>query len=182
MKGIVFTLLSEMVEEKFGLAMWDTLLERVHPENQGAYTAGESYPEQELFSYVSELSKLTNTPPNKLVEAFGKYLFPKLASKYPVFLPEGISFKDFMKSIDQVIHVEVNKLYKNTSLPTLSYEEPSPQELVLLYRSPRKLCPLAIGLTRGAAEHFNVPIVIQEPLCMHQGADHCRLEITIEES
>ncbi|MBI2707081.1 MAG: heme NO-binding domain-containing protein [Proteobacteria bacterium] len=180
MKGIVFTTLNDMVEEKFGLATWETLLDKVHPENKGIYTAGGTYKDAELVSYVMELSKLKKIEPAQLIEAFGIYFFPVLANKYPVFLPEGISFKEFMKNVDKIIHVEVNKLYSDAILPAMSYEEPSPNELVILYRSPRKLCALAVGLTKGAANHFNVPIAIQHPICMHKGADHCRLEVTIE--
>ena len=180
MKGIIFTALNDMVEEEFGLATWNALLDKVNPESKGVYTAGGTYKDRELTSYVMELSKLKKIEPSQLLEGFGAYLFPVLASKYPIFLSEGITFKEFMKNVDKIIHVEVNKLYPEAALPTMSYEEPSPNELVIIYRSPRKLCALAVGLTKGAASHFNVPITIQHPLCMHKGADHCRLEITIE--
>ncbi len=181
MKGIVFTTLNDMVEEKFGLETWEALLDKVHPESKGIYTAGGTYKDAELISYVMELSKLKNIEPPQLIEAFGVYFFPVLATKYPVFFPEGITFKEFMKSVDKIIHVEVNKLYPDAILPSMSYEDPSPNELIIIYRSPRKLCALAVGLTKGAANHFNVPITIQHPICMHKGADHCRLEVAIEQ-
>jgi len=180
MKGIIFTSLSDMVEEHYGLETWDALLDKVHPKSQGSYSAGGTYDDNELSAYIVELAKLKNVDSAQLVEEFGIYLFPVLASKYPVFLPKGVTFKEFMKSIDKVIYVEVNKLYPEAELPMLRYEEPSPDQLVILYRSPRKLCALAIGLTKGAAAHFGVPIQIQQPICMHKGADHCRLEVTIE--
>jgi len=179
MKGIVFTSFNDMVEEKFGLETWDKLINKVNPESQGIYTAGGTYKDAELIAYVNELAELTKIGQPELIEAFGLYLFPVLASKYPNFLQQP-SLKEFLKSIDKVIHVEVNKLYPEASLPTMTYEDPSPNELVILYRSPRKLCSLAIGLMRGAAEHFHNSISIREPKCMHHGSDHCRLEVTIE--
>jgi hypothetical protein len=52
MKGIVFTTLNDMVEEKFGLETWEALLDKVHPESKGVYTAGGTYKDAELISYV----------------------------------------------------------------------------------------------------------------------------------
>ena len=179
MKGIIFTTFSDMVEEQYGLETWDLLVEKVKPANRGAYTAGGTYPEVDLMGYVTELSKIEKESPSALVEKFGEYLFPTLAKKYPIFLPKGITFKEFMKSIDKVIHIEVQKLHPEANLPTMTYEDPAPHKLVILYKSPRKLCSLAIGLTRGAAAHFKVPINICQPVCMLEGANHCRLEIKI---
>jgi len=181
MKGIIFTSLNDMIEEKYGLETWSKVLDKVNPTSKGIYTAGGTYNDDELKAYVTELAKLENLTPNQTLEAFGIYLFPVLASKYPVFIPKGITFKEFMKSIDKIIHVEVNKLYPEAALPTLSYEDPAPNQLIIIYRSPRKLCALAKGLTQGAANHFKVSIQIQETLCMHHGDDHCCLEVNIEE-
>jgi hypothetical protein len=179
MKGIVFTSLGDMVEEKFGLETWNALLAQVELPSGGLYTAGGTYPDEEMFTLVAGLSKLVNIESPKLVEAFGIYMFPILASKYPNFL-EQKDLKTFLKSIDEVIHVEVRKLYPDASLPSISYEDPSPNELILNYRSSRKLCALAIGLIQGAATHFNTNVRIKQPECMLKGADHCRLEIFFE--
>jgi hypothetical protein len=176
MKGIVFTSLGDMVEEKFGLETWNTLLNQVDLSTEGLYTAGGTYPDQDIISLVNALSKLVNIEPPQLIETFGVYMFPVLASKYPKFL-EQKNLKDFLKSIDDVIHLEVRKLSPDASLPSISYEDPGPHELVLNYRSSRKLCSLAIGLIQGAAAHFNEKVRINQPVCLLKGADHCRLEI-----
>lgn len=180
MKGIVFTLLNDMVVEKFGLDTWEQLLSRVQPSSGGSYTAGDTYPYDELQALVVELAKLKEADPNTLVQAFGEYMFPVLANKYPIFFEKNINFKDFLKSIHDVIHIEVKKLYHDASLPVIRYEEPAPDTIILNYRSPRKLCFLAMGLVHGAAKHFNVPITMSQPVCMHDNADHCRLEIKLQ--
>ena len=180
MKGIIFTTLNDMIEEQYGLGTWDKLIGKTNPSSKGIYTAGGTYDDAELFAYIMELAKLKNVEPAQVLETFGIYLFPVLSTCYPIFLPESISFKEFMKSLDKIIHAEVNNLHPDANLPTLRYEESSPNQLVVLYQSPRNLCALAIGLTKGAATLFNVPISIQQPLCMYHGADHCRLEINIE--
>ena len=179
MKGIVFTSLSDMVEENFGLGTWNTLLEQVDLPSGGLYTAGGTYPDEEIVTLIMAISKLVNKEPAELIEAFGVYMFPVLASKYPNFL-EQKNLKDFLKSIDGVIHIEVRKLYPDASLPSITYEDPSPHELILNYRSPRKLCILAMGLIYGAAAHFKTKITINQTKCMLKGDDHCRLEIAFD--
>ena len=91
------------------------------------------------------------------------------------------SLKNFLMDIENVIHKDVKRLYPETYLPVIDFEDTGDEHsLVLLYRSKRKLCALAEGLILGASDHFNVKTTINHPVCMHKGSDHCRLELTFE--
>jgi predicted hydrocarbon binding protein len=176
MKGIVFTLLNEMVEENYGLEAWDQLLQNASCD--GIYISTETYPDAELMALVGAASEMTNIPANALVKAFGEYMFPSFQEKYPILFKEGMTFKPFLLTVDRVIHVEVRKLYPDAGLPEFKYQDESDNELVMLYRSPRKLCALAEGLIAGAAKHFNADYQLKHDICMHNGDDHCRFELT----
>lgn len=175
MKGIVFSLLNEMVEEVFGLAAWSQLLDDTGLE--GIYVATETYDDAELFALVGAAENATGIPASDLVRQFGEYMIPHFASSYPVFFEGQTSLKQFLLTVDQVIHVEVRKLYPNAGLPEFNYEDIEDSELVMLYSSPRKLCALAEGLISGSAKHFNQEYSLDHSVCMHTGGDHCRLEI-----
>lgn len=178
MKGIIFTEFNQLVEETWGLETWEKLLDEVNPPSGGAYTSADTYPDAELFSLVGALSKTVNTPVPDLVRAFGAYLTPRLVRLYPVFVKNKTA-KQFLQSVHDIIHVEVKKLYPDAVLPMFRYEDPAPDRLVMLYRSDRKLCPLAEGLIEGTAKQFGVPIRLAHPRCLHKGDDHCRLELQI---
>ena len=60
----------------------------------------------------------------------------------------------FLNSIDQYIHPEVLKLYPDAELPRFQAEIKSDNEMMLNYMSSRKMSDLAIGLIKGAANHF----------------------------
>lgn len=182
MKGIVFTLLNDLVEERFGLETWDALLDKTKLASGGVYTAGATYPDQELFSLVGALSERVNIPADVLIRAFGEYMFPIFANRYPVFFPPNQSLREFLLSIHNVVHIEVKKLYPNAGLPDFTYEDNDPKTLVMLYRSKRKLCALAEGLIAGSSTHFNQKLLIKHEVCMLHDAhsDHCRLELTFE--
>jgi hypothetical protein len=177
MKGIVFTLFNQFVEKNYNIIEWETLLENAKPASEGIYTAGDTYPDSEMIVLVSQFAQQTQQTAPKLLYEFGQFMFQYLANNYPVFTPPGMTLKPFLKTIDSVIHIEVRKLYPDGSLPLITYEEPSNNMLIMNYRSPRKLCHLAEGLIQGSASYFNEAILVKQTQCMHQGADHCRLEV-----
>jgi predicted hydrocarbon binding protein len=177
MKGIIFTTFNEMVENRIGISCWETLLERTKPASGGIYTSVEDFPDEELVAMLVQLSSITGNPVDQLLTSFGQYLFHVLVIKHPVFVSTTNDLFEFLKSIDGVIHKEVEKLYQNPNLPVIACEQPSPDVLLLHYRSPRKLCHLADGLIRGAAKQFNTEVLIGHDPCMHDGSDHCQFRI-----
>ena len=176
MKGIIFSLFNQLVEEKWSLEIWENLLDDVNPASGGAYTSAGNYPDDELFALIGALSKKTNLSVEDLVTAYGRYLLGELAKLYSSFF-EGVSAKEFLMSIHNIIHVEVKKLYPDAELPSFRYEEPDKEHLVMIYRSKKKLCKLAEGLIFGTADHFGIIIDQRQTLCMLQGDDHCRFEL-----
>ncbi len=179
MKGIVFTTFNDMVEKEIGIEMWDAILDSVNPKSEGIYTSVEDFPDEELLAMVSDLSDRTGTPVVDLLKAFGQYLFHVLAMKHSIFVEEEPSFLSFLKSVDEVIHKEVEKLYPNPNLPTLSWKQEDENSLELYYRSPRKLCHLADGLIKGAAQRYDTQFTMEHSPCMHKGSDHCCFRIKV---
>lgn len=177
MKGIIFTLLSEVVIEKFGIDTWESVLEDLNPSNQGIYISGKSYAGDELLAIITHLSKKLSIDIPELVRTYGQALFSKLAKKYPVFLKDHINIKSFLMSVDEVIHIEVEKIFHKPNLPKFNYIDEKETDLIMLYQSPRKLCALAEGLIMRASAYFHTDVSINHSLCMHHGSDHCWLEL-----
>jgi hypothetical protein len=182
MQGTIFTVLSEMVIEKLGMTLWDEILLEVKPSSGGSYTAGEQYPDEELISLVVCLSNKTNIPVPNLIESYGEYLFTHLYQSLPSSMQDAPSLRDFLLSVDKIIHKEVRRLHPNAYLPSFDYDENIPNTLVMFYNSKRKLCHAAVGLIRGASNQFKETVEIEHPECMHHGAERCRLEIHFPKS
>ena len=177
MKGVVFNIFSDLVTDTFGWEVWDQLIESTQPASDAIYTSAEVYPDEELVAYVTALSNITGTEAPDLIRAFGKYMMHKFKGIHPEFL-DGQTAKSFLASVHDVIHVEVKKLHPDSLLPTFEYEDTGENSLTMIYSSERKLCHLAEGLVQGVSEVFGQPISIRHPVCMHDGADHCRLELS----
>ena len=93
-----------------------------------------------------------------LVRAFGEYALEPLTGIYPDSVKEGTTLKDFLKSVDGIIQVEVPKLYPDAGIPEFTYEEPAEDQLVMIYKSPRNLPALVEGVIDGAAKSFGQEI------------------------
>lgn len=177
MKGVVFDLLNEMVEEKFGFEAWENILEGAGLD--GIYVATETYSDEELVKLVTQAEIVSGIPAQELTREFGKYMLPSFAKNHPVFFEGDLSLRDFLLTVDRVIHVEVRKLYPDAGLPTFDYglDGQDSKFLTMYYKSPRKLCALSEGLIAGAADHFNENYSLEHEICMHKGAKHCELKL-----
>ena len=176
MKGIVFNMLNDLVEEHFGMDTWDDLIESTAPASGGIYTSVEIYSDEEILAYVHAIAALTGKTPADVLRLFGDYMLGRFASIHPEFFAEH-TIKSFLKSVHDVIHVEVEKLHPDVILPNFTYADPADDALVMNYHSPRQLCHLAEGLIEGCSRHFGVEVALKHEVCMHDGAEHCVLDL-----
>jgi len=157
-KGIVFKEFADMLEATFGADMYDSLVEACDLPSGGVYTAVGTYDHTELVALVVELSKRTGLDATTLVQAFGKYLFGRFNELFPVFFNHDNAFS-FLESIENVIHVEVLKLYPEATLPRFDSEiADDGNTMHLTYYSTRHFADLAIGLIQGTFEHWGEEI------------------------
>lgn len=154
MKGVVFTEFLEMVEDKFSPEMADNIIAAADLPNGGAYTAVGTYPHAEMGKLVIALSKETGAKVPDLLKAYGRHLFGRFLAGYPQFFADLSDSFSFLKTIDQVVHVEVRKLYPDAELPGFETQEMGPGRLQMIYRSPRCLGDFAEGLMEGCFAHF----------------------------
>ena len=161
MKGIVFREFLEMVESTFGDEMSEKLVEDNDLASGGIYTAVGTYDHQELVAMAITLSKETGLPVDALVEAFGNYLFGRFLELFPIFFDHGTSF-EFLDTIHDVVHVEVLKLYPEATLPDFTSKiEEDGKTLHFEYNSPRHFADLAVGLMKGAFDHWNETVEME---------------------
>lgn len=154
MKGIVFREFIELVETKFSPELADEIIQASNLPSGGSYTGVGTYDHGEILQLVTQLSQKTKISIPDLVRTFGEYLFSVFVKKFPSFFVEPKSAYEFLKRIDDYIHVEVRKLYADAELPTFKYEEISDKKLILEYISNRPFADLAHGLIYATIVHF----------------------------
>lgn len=161
MKGVVFTELLDMVEDRFSPLLADRVIARAALPHGGAYTSVGTYDHSEMARLVQALSVETGKPVGQLLGAFGEHMAERFRFRFPQFFEASPCLFDFLSSIDSVIHVEVRKLYHDAELPSFVVEQRDDHAMTLLYRSSRHLEDLAEGLMRGCAAHYGEPVDIE---------------------
>ena len=170
MKGIVFTEFLDMVEKKFGYEMVDHIIENSDLESEGIYTAIGTYDHAEIIQLLMNLSGKTEIDPQLLLTEFGEYLFDTFLASYPQFFEAAGNTFEFLASIDSHIHVEVQKLYPEATLPRFE-SEVKDDKMIMIYRSERKMSSLAYGLITKSIKYYKEDLIIEKLLIKEDGSE-----------
>ena len=157
MKGIIFNIVEEIVVELFDADTWDDLLDAAGLD--GAYTALGNYGEEELVAIVDAVATTTEQSSDDVWRLVGRLALPKLATRIPEAMVTGHDARSFLLSVNDIIHPEVRMLYPDSVPPVFSFEEHD-ADLVVTYRSGRRLDALAEGLILGCGDRFDQTIEV----------------------
>ncbi|GAB3018569.1 heme NO-binding domain-containing protein [Spirosoma pulveris] len=170
MKGIIFTQLLDMVEQKYSYGLVDTLLLTTPLASGGIYTSGGTYPSCEMVSLVKNLSQCTNIPVAELLREYGRFLFKTFVTQYHPFLIAAPDAFSFLSSVDAYIHYEVKKLYPEAELPQFLITRLNEETLRMVYKSSRQLSDLAYGLIEGTLAHYQENATITQQALQEDGS------------
>lgn len=176
MHGTILAELQKYVVTKLGADAW-TNLKREAGVTTGEYDPFQIYPDAEVTNLVTTASRLTQIPVPTLLEDFGLFIAPDLLEMYwAVVQPEWRTL-DVLEHTETAIHEVVRISQKGATPPYLAAERRSDNEVIINYTSARKLCPVAKGIIRGIAKHYDEDVAITEPSCMLRGDAACTLHV-----
>lgn len=161
MKGVIFTEFLELVEEKFGLAMVDSIINESELASGGVYTAVGTYDFSEMLQLITNLSDKTSISVDDLLLVYAEHLFAVLIGFHPDLVKHYKDPMDLLASIENHIHVEVQKIYPEAQLPTFDIEDRTEDSLVMVYKSDKALYMLGKGLMLETFKLFKIPVDIQ---------------------
>ena len=171
MKGIVFTEFLEMVEEKFGLEVVDTIIETSNVPSEGIYTSIGTYDFNEMVALIGSLSKEVDMDQGTLIHAFGHYLFTSLGNAHPEVIENFNNPISLLYAIEDHIHIHVQKIYPEAELPTFKILERTDTSISMIYSSSRGLYRLAHGLIEKCFEHYNSTASVAYELLKSDGTE-----------
>jgi hypothetical protein len=160
MKGIIFSEFIELVEEQFGFAMVDDIIDKSMLASGGAYTAVGTYDHHEMLTMLEHLSQSTGVSVEDLQKVFGEHLLSRFVKGYPEFFKNVGTCFEFLDTIENRVHVQVKKLYPEAELPSFASHIESPQKMTMVYTSKRPFSALAYGLIQGASTYYGESIDI----------------------
>lgn len=175
MKGIIFNLLEEVVTAEYGAATWDQLLDAAGLD--GSYTSLGSYDDAEIVGLVGVAATALNLPADDVLRWFGRRAIPLLAARYPSFFTCHTNTRNFLLTLNGIIHPEVRKLYPGAATPVFDFDTGAADNLVIGYNSARQMCALAEGFMQGGADYYHEQVDITQTQCMHDGAAKCVFDV-----
>lgn len=175
MKGVVFNLLEEAVLREFGPDAWDDLL--TDAGLLGAYTSLGNYSDEEMVALVESAAAKLDMSAGDVLRWFGERAMPILKERYPALFAGHSSARNFILSVNSIIHPEVRKLYSGAKCPFFHFREGEDGKLQMGYQSSRKMCDLAHGFVVGATAIFCEEVTVDHRSCMNHGDDACLMEI-----
>ena len=153
MKGPIVCCLNEMAVEKFGIEVWQNVLEKSGFSKETAFKEIDDVPDGKFMEMVNNLCGYGNVGLDRVADAFGEYWAGTYAPRvYRCFFIGIKNAKDFLLRVDTVHDIMVRAI--NASPPKFSYEI-NEHSLIMTYKSNRNLIPFFRGLLKGVGKHFN---------------------------
>ncbi len=177
MHGIIHLELEKFVADTFGRPAWSALVEKTKLTDR-LYTPMQAYPDDDIVRLVGAAVEMTGKSATEILEAFGEHLVPTYLSVYGALLNPDWRTLDVIEHTEETIHRVVRMRQPGAAPPRLHVERKSPDEVVVTYDSPRRLCAVARGITRGIAKKFGERVSISDRACMHAGDPKCIIAIT----
>ena len=164
MKGVIFRQLELFVCQKFDETTWEAIYQTALPElvTQDPFVGPMTYPDEDMVTLAVHASNHLELSLEVVLKEYGRFLLPNLISLAPEFVKGHATPKSFLLTVEDVIHVEVEKMYEGTYLPTFTYAESEEDVLDITYSSDRKLFTFFEGLIEGVAEYFQCSVSFEQ--------------------
>jgi hypothetical protein len=176
-KGVLFNVAEDVVDETVSEAAWDQALRSACL--AGVYTSLGDYPDEDLFAIVGALSQSTGSTPEQVLRLVGEHGYRHLVDRQPDLVAGISDLGTLLHHLEDVIHPEVAKLHPNAEPPSFTITDLGPTSWQVDYRSRRQLCQLAEGLIAGAAVGFGTPCTTHQTSCTHLGDEYCSIVVTV---
>ncbi len=178
MLGLIFMTWEKYLTERFGNALLQKYREQMGETSAAALVASRYYDDALMERGVGIVSHLTRIPADTLLREYGRYFVANaLTGKLCTYLLSQVhSGRELLLAMRDT-HARLRTAFEGATPPVFEYGASThPDEVVLIYRSPRKLCAVLHGAIEGAALRYNERVHVVERTCMKRGESACRFE------
>jgi predicted hydrocarbon binding protein len=180
MQGLIVVTWEQYLSERFGRQFLEIYRQAIGERLADIPLASRIYDDERWLIGVEAASKLTKMTTDTLLREFGRYfLLNGLTRHFCAYLLDQVRSGRALVLAMRDAHAQMRRASEQLIPPIFRYEAIStnPNELALIYDSPRQLCSLLWGAIEGAAERYGERVSIVESRCMKQGAPECCLEL-----
>ncbi|MBT3984637.1 MAG: hypothetical protein HOE90_24990 [Bacteriovoracaceae bacterium] len=174
MKGLIFNQFEKFVNEKFESDYFEKILIDCKFNPADPFVGPGTYPFASLVKMLEFVVNDRSVELDDVLRDFGQHIFPKLYEVSRSFEVEFTDCKSFLHSVEEIIHVEVKKLYEGSELPKFLFKENCGGDLTITYISEKGLCSFMEGLLQASFKHFSQEVEISQIKCTSKGDENCQ--------
>lgn len=177
MHGLIFVTWEKYLLERFGPNFLNAYRVAIGETAAMAPLASRLYDDATLLAGVGAANTLSGLDADTLLREYGRYfIINGLTSHLCTYVLDQVHNGRELLLTMRNVHARLRMTREGVTPPLFTYEfTPYPNEVVLLYDSNRRLCPVLWGAIEGAALRYGEQVVIAETACMRRGAPMCRL-------
>ena len=162
MYGMVHKGLQEMVQEQYGDATWQAVLDKAQLSTHTIFS-NHSYSDEETYALVAAAKDVLDTDASTLLQLFGRYWVGETAQRYYGALMDasGDSVPTFLRNINSV-HTRLGLIFPGYRPPRFECSNETDTSIDVVYRSERVgLTSFVEGLLAGVGDRFATPLSIE---------------------
>lgn len=184
MHGLIFVTWEKYLSERFGETLLKDYREMIGETAATSPLTSRTYSDEVLLAGVGAACKLTGMSLDTLLWEYGRYfMLNGLTSHLCAYLLTKVNNGHELLLMMRKAHAQMRRLPDGLTPPLFQYQaiSDSPNELALMYDSPRRLCALLWGAIEGAAQRYGQRVQVVEVSCMKHGAPVCHFELHFSE-
>lgn len=176
MHGIVMAELQSFVVARAGAVAWERITYGAGLSDRLYFPLG-SYPDDEALTLVAASCRHLHLDTEAFLRAFGRHLVPPLLSTYGHSLRSDWKSLEVLEHSEQTIHARVRHTTPSAQPPMLVTTRTTADEVVIQYRSARRLCYMALGVVDGLGEAYGETLDVSQRRCMLNGDPECEIVV-----
>jgi hypothetical protein len=169
MNGVIFIEIGKFAQSRLGAQVWGDAMRAAGIPSRIYYRVAD-YPDEEALALLSAWSAALQEPVQAVLESLGEFIVPDLIKMARYWIKPQWKTLDLIEHTEQTIHETLRQEGSQTNPPRLRARRTGPQEVVVTYDSPRRMCFLAKGIIAGMAKHYGETITITELIIKKEGA------------
>jgi predicted hydrocarbon binding protein len=180
MIGVILRLLSDFVEKNWGTQSLNECLKAAGFPDDFVFRLDTAYPDEQWQSMFRAATDVAGLSPDDLELTFAHYCGKDMSVRFPGFLQGVTSARDIIERQPSIHNFMAASLKSPSARKAVAEKfrlEGRPDETVMHYVSPNKMCILYRGLAEWAAEYFNEKVEIKEPHCLKRGDAECEIHV-----
>lgn len=161
MYGFVNNAIKQYVTDNFGIRVWKEVKQKCSLAHD-FLDADQPYNEEIIFTIAQEISKVTQTPLNNILEGIGNSIITTLSKKYKFLMESrGENLKDYLLNLPN-FHNRIMLIYPELTPPEFRVSNVAHNSLHLHYSSDREgIRDFLKGYLDGLVKIFQETAIIE---------------------